>query len=533
MPDGSVVTELKTRYADPDPQRKLGLAYALARYGHVDVPFLVSQIQSSAPEEFENLVAAFESSRDAAVAGLHDVEKKAAAEKNWRLKARLAAVALYLEDDRIAADMCRIDDRPDPIERTIFIDELPAWHGYLSRLATYSQARSDGALRSGLCLAVGSIPLERLTDAEREAWKPVLTQLYGTASDGATHSAAGWALRQWGIQVPALPATRQPTDGRQWLVNSAGMTLLKINPGTFVRKDETPESRDQTVQLTRAFFLSDREISVGQFQQFIGDANYPSKEKPEKWQPETGPGDYAQTSPTPEHPVQKVTWYHAVLFCNWLSRKEGCTPCYERTGQKEKSRDYAGQEVEHDQWRLVPSGTGYRLPTEAQWEYSCRAGTTTEFACGNDGEMLRRYAVLQASRTSFGGSKLPNGWGLFDMHGNVWEWCWDGYGKNDANSPAVDPTGALGVPDRVIRGGNWSFAAEFARASVRYMSSPGDQLNLLGFRVARGQYAHCGSAHLDELHLAPPRTKSGRWRSSRVTTRRGSSTGSVGDVLAC
>ena len=285
---------------------------------------------------------------------IHDLAKKAAAEKNWRLKARLAVVALHLEDDRIAADMCRIDDRPDPIQRTIFIDELPAWHGDVTKLATYCQSRSDAALRSGLCLAVGSIPLGQLTEAERKAWKPVLTQWYETASDGGTHSAAGWALRQWGIEAPALPATSQPSEGRQWLVNSLGMTLLEINPGVFVRKDQTPEAKEQTVQLTRAFFLSDREISVGQFQQFISDANYPNGEKPEKWQ-----GADAQISPTPDHPVQQVNWYDAVLFCNWLSRKEGRTPCYERTGKKEKVK------LGNSEWNTTPGGWSPMRPATA------------------------------------------------------------------------------------------------------------------------------------------------------------------------
>ena len=312
LPRELVVAELKARYANAEPQHKLGLAYAMARYGQVDVPFLVSRIERSAPEEVDNLVAAFGRAREASSEAIHDLAKKAAAEKNWRLKARLAVVALHLEDDRIAADMCRIDDRPDPVQRTIFIDELPAWHGDVTKLATYCQARSDAALRSGLCLAVGSIPLGQLTEAERKAWKPVLTQWYETASDGGTHSAAGWALRQWGIEAPALSATSQPSEGRQWLVNSLGMTLLKINPGVFVRKDQTPEAKEQTVQLTRAFFLSDREISVGQFQQFISDANYPNGEKPEKW-----PGADAKISPTPDHPVQRST---------------GTTPCCSATG---------------------------------------------------------------------------------------------------------------------------------------------------------------------------------------------------------
>jgi len=317
LPREMVVAEIKARYADPEPQRKLGLAYAMARYGQVDVPFLVSRIERSAPEEVENLAAALGRARQASSEAIHELAKRLAAEKNWRLKARLAVVALQFEDDRIAADMCRIDDRPDPIQRTIFIDELPAWHADVTRLAMYCQARSDAALRSGLCLGIGGIPSGQLTASEREAWKPVLAQWYETASDGGTHSAAGWALRQWGIEAPAPSATSQPSEGRQWLVNSLGMTLLKINPSEFVRKDQTPGAKEQTVQLTRAFFLSDREISVGQLQQFISDANYPTGEKPEKW-----PGANAFASPTPDHPVQQVNWYDAVLFCNWLSRKE-------------------------------------------------------------------------------------------------------------------------------------------------------------------------------------------------------------------
>ncbi len=478
LPRALVVAEIKARYASAEPQHKLGLAYAMVQYGQVDVPFLVSQIERSAPEEVDNLVAMFGLARDAATVGIHDLSQKAAAEKKWPIKARLAIVALHLEDDRIAADMCHIDDRPDPIQRTTFIDELPAWHGDVTKLATYCQARSDAALRSGLCLAVGSIPLGQLTDAERKAWEPVLTEWYETASDGGTHSAAGWALRRWVIEAPAPPATSQPSEGRQWLVNSLGMTLLKINPGVFVRKDRSPEAKDQSVQLTRAFFLSDQEVSVGQFQQFISDANYPNEEKPENW-----PGAEAQISPTRDHPVQKVNWYDAVAFCNWLSRKEGRDPCYERTGKKEKPQ----QNVARDVWRLVADATGYRLPTEAEWEYACRAGTTTDFASGSNEEMLQKYAVLQASLAAPGGSKLPNGWGLFDMHGNVWEWCWDGYGKYDANSPAVDPTGAAWVPDRVIRGGCGGRAPSSARASYRWPSAPGYRGNDLGFRVARGQ----------------------------------------------
>ena len=352
------VVALRTRYANAERQHKLGLAYAMARYGQVDVPFLVSRVQGSAPEEVDNFAAAFGRARQASSEAIHDLGKKATAEQNWRLKARLAVLMLQLEDDRIAADMCRIDERPDPVQRTIFIDELPAWHGDVTKLATYCQSRSDTALRSGLCLAVGSIASGQVTEAERAAWKPVLTEWYETASDDGTHSAAGWVLRQWSIEAPALSATSQPSEGRQWLVTSLGMTLLKMNPGEFVRKDSTtPGAKEQTVQLTQAFFLSDREISVGQFQEFISDAKYPNAEKPEKW-----PGVDAKISPTPDHPVQQANWYDAVLFCNWLSRKAW------------HAMSGPGRRRKPGMWNTMPEAgayaTGYRLPTEAEWEYA-------------------------------------------------------------------------------------------------------------------------------------------------------------------
>ncbi len=482
LPRAMVVAELNGRYANAEPQHKLGLAYARAAYDDVDADYLCSQIQRAAAGEVDNLVTALGTAREASMQAIAELAKQAESEQEWRLKARLAIVALHLEDDRIAADMCRIDERPDPIQRTLFIDEFSTWNTNVAPLAVYCRNLSDSGLRSAICMAIGSLSSDRSAPADKEDWRPQFVEWFQSAPDNVTHSAAGWALRQWGIEATSLSATSQPSDGRQWFVNSLGMTMLEIQPGTFTRIDQDQSnSKSHNVTLTRAFYLCDREISVGQFQQFIDDANYPNEKKPGQWT-----GSDANISPTPDHPVQQVNWYDAVLFCNWLSRKEGRTVCYERIKMKVKGRNpqKPDEEVEVDDWQLLPDGTGYRLPTEAEWEYACRAGTTTDFASGSDEEMLRKYAWFQSNRAVPCGSKLPNGWGLFDMHGNLWELCHDNWLGAYGGDDTTDPVGPSGGSERVNRGGGWVNNAAYCRSGYRVRNRPGFRSFYYGIRVA-------------------------------------------------
>jgi formylglycine-generating enzyme required for sulfatase activity len=493
LPDDMVLDGLKSRYSSAEVNRKLGLAYALAEYGEPDAPFLYSQIQNSAPEEVDNFISAFRQAQGASLEAIHTLAKEAEAEQNWRLKTRLAVVALHLEDDRIAADMCRIDERPDPIQRTLFIDEVATWHGNVAPLAVSCRAVADPALRSGLCLALGSMPSmssDRSSDSGKEAWKSVLAEWYETAPDTATHSAAGWALRQWQTELPGVSAPSQPSENRKWFVNSLGVTMLKIHPGGFDRVDvefDVDGNTKQTVKLTRPFFLADREVSIDQFQKFIDDPDCKKEDKPADWQ-------QASVGVEGDHPREAVSWYDAVLFCNWLSRKEGLASCYERTGNKVNFQNIQNHdffvlpEGEYDEWQLLQSGTGYRLPTVAEWEYACRAGTTTDFACGNDADLLRKYAVYTTGNIQGAaacGSKLPNGWGLFDMHGNVWEWCYDkygSYGEGNVTDPAGPSEGSGEGSNRVYRGGDWCNDAANCRSGVRYWDLPVYRLSSNGFR---------------------------------------------------
>lgn len=171
-------------------------------------------------------------------------------------------------------------------------------------------------------------------------------------------------------------------------------------------------------------------------------------------------GEAAPSSARPLTPVTDVSWKQAIRFCNLLSQATGLRPCYTM------SEDPDGQDVVCD-WRAG----GYRLPSEAEWEYACRAGTRSvrygeldEIAWyrGNSGGQVHDVATKQ-----------PNAWGLYDMIGNVWEWCWDLY----------DPK--VYGPYRVFRGGGWSDQPRACRASCRRKSHPTFRIDDLGFRIAQ------------------------------------------------
>jgi formylglycine-generating enzyme required for sulfatase activity len=271
---------------------------------------------------------------------------------------------------------------------------------------------------------------------------------------------------------PGLPRAKE-----SWFRNSQGITMLKIEPGMFVRKDSPgSEFVEQSVTLSQAYYLSDREITVLQFRQFVNDRDYPDSEKPQGWI-----GAQKNYSPGEGYPVQQVRWYDAVLYCNWLSKQNGRDPAYVRTGEKEK---VAGEEW--DTWELVPHGTGYRLPTEAEWEFGCRSGTTTFYSSGNQEVLSRKYGTwmpLSENQATLSGAKLPNGYGLFDMHGNVLEWCHDWH-DDYGGQAVVDPIGAKSGSGRVSRGGCWSSGASNCRSAIRFWSTPDLRNSSLGFRVA-------------------------------------------------
>ena len=174
-------------------------------------------------------------------------------------------------------------------------------------------------------------------------------------------------------------------------------------------------------------------------------------------------------------PVENVSWLEAVGFCNKLSKREKRTPFYRINGT----------EV------TIFGGNGYRLPTEAEWEYACRAKSGMLYPFGNDAGTLGGHAWHNGNagdKTHPVGQKLPNAWGLYDMLGNVSKWCADGYDeKYYASSPPADPPGAVRASRRIFRGGSWYLDPIVCRPAFRAWDRPGNRHNDLGFRVAADQ----------------------------------------------
>jgi formylglycine-generating enzyme required for sulfatase activity len=236
------------------------------------------------------------------------------------------------------------------------------------------------------------------------------------------------------------------------ITNSIGMKLARIPPGKFLMGSpenepgrQANEGPQHEVKITRPFHIGVHEVTQEQYEKLMG-------KNPSRYRKGEGGG--------PRHPVETITWEDAVAFCRKLS---------ERPEEKNAQRHY-------------------RLPSEAEWEYACRAGTRTVFSFGDDSERLDRYAWLRAPFPQPHhpvGTLQPNAWGLYDMHGNVWEWCADYYGAQYyGESPSLDPRGPDKGSARVIRGGGMGWNADQYRCANRFPDYPPSAAALnVGFRV--------------------------------------------------
>ncbi len=637
----------------------------MASFGQVESEYLISQIDSIEDRDTANFVEALGHDSAGSIEKLHQAAVLCSTPELQRRKARLALAAFGIGDTVLPIDACEFEGRTDHGLRTLFIDEFQRWELDREALVATVKDTSSPALRSAVCLGLGQIPVKQISTEEKTLIAELATKWF-SLPDSSTHSAVAWLMRQWELPEPTLPDANQMVEGRNWFVNSQGVTFVRIIPPPIQRqlkvipdplesirqelaksesaseeekgqawfrysrglnlfylgryesallefeavlKKELDEStanyrteaerfrlfalarlnrteeaevalaklvesephpmyRDylesvvfmwlgrkeaaverlekglsvvesanlgmlyrfactlaifaanenataeekqnwseralellqrcssgsehdrmqlrtdpfflvlhsypRFVQLAaertnvpeQAYWLANREVTRGEFEAFLADTNY-TGEKPTNV---VRASSDVSISPLLDHPAQSMCWYDAVVYCNWLSWREGRSPAYRSAG-KEKFKDFDDTEVEVDKWEIDESADGYRLPTEAEWEYACRAGSETQWSPGNDESLLERYCQMIPSKlASPCGRKLPNAWGVHDMHGNLWEWCWD---KEHEESSS-----------RVFRGGCWNFEAFSSRTASRTVMPPGYRGSILGFRLA-------------------------------------------------
>ena len=394
----------------------------------------------------------------------------------------------------------------DPAVRAYLIDLLPV-HGIpvqavIGRIST----TADAGERAALILSLGEFREQTLSLVGRKSMIMLLIGIYRNDPDPEVHSAVDWFFRyskegqrfDWG-QRAALEATNLEFAGnlavkRGWSVNSEGLTMVVVRArGSFQMGSATHEPRRSedeslhTVRVPRVFAMSSKDVTVAQFQRYLEDSGLKSKWREAVRQRFPLHADSFWSEP--QRPQFAVSWYDAASYCNWLSSKSG---------------------IPHDQWvypddigpgmRLPPDYVhriGYRLPTEAEWEFSVRAGISEAHFFGNGVALLDRYAWFKANSEGHGwpvGMLKPNPLGFFDIYGNAWEWLQDRR-INYPTDPGritmdTEDTAALVVTNQIARtrrGGSWSYDIETTRSAHRGASTyfPDQRRDSVGFRVAR------------------------------------------------
>ena len=232
------------------------------------------------------------------------------------------------------------------------------------------------------------------------------------------------------------------STGPKKIVTKTGIEMVLIPGGRLVMGDDQGEDDERPgheVELG-PFYIDAAEVTQADYERLMG-------RNPAKFQ-------------GADRPVERVSWHAAMLYCNMRSLREGLKPCYDA---KTQTCDFAAN--------------GYRLPTEAEWEYACRAGSRTRWSFGDDPAELEKHAWLKtnaAKSTRPVRQKRPNAWGLYDMHGNVAEWCADFYAESYLTTgPAKNPRGPERGEERVLRGGSWNTGAEACRSAARKGETPG------------------------------------------------------------
>jgi eukaryotic-like serine/threonine-protein kinase len=417
-----------------------------------------------------------------------------------------AAVAL-LRMNQTAKVWPLLKHSPDPRARSYLIHRLAPLGADAPAIIQHLNEEPDVSVRRALLLSLGEYGEKEFSSEARKGVLPKLQDMYRTMTDPGLHAAAEWLLRQWHQEawlknvndgwakgsdqrekrlesIQQLVTRDKEKAPPQWYVNGQGQTMVVIpGPVEFVMGSPTTEAgrndnneNQHKKRIGRTFAIAAKSVTLEQFRKF--EARYGIHEN--------GIDRFKQWARTVDSPVISTDWFQAVRYCNWLSKQEGIAEdqlCYEINGTETKLK--AG----------YLHLSGYRLPTEAEMEYATRAGAATSRYFGETEDLLEQYAWYfknSQERTWPVGSKKPNDFGLFDMHGNVWTWCQESYKSDpetkngEATEDKEDSLSIETTEARVMRGGSFSRdVASYVRSAHRGKGFPVLSTLQIGFRVAK------------------------------------------------
>jgi serine/threonine protein kinase/formylglycine-generating enzyme required for sulfatase activity len=423
---------------------------------------------------------------------------------------------------------------PDPRVRSYLIHRFGTSGAQPMAVIRRLEEEADISIRRALLLILGEFSDKDLPVSERARLLPKLFALYQDDHDPGMHAAAAWLLRQWGqmkvrqkieegwasdkpqreqrLQHILQDLANNPGKAKpHWFVNGQGQTFVVLSgPVEFqmgspaTEEDRHPEEIRHQQRIGRNFALASTHVTREQFKRFHPIFTHSEMDRAPDW----------------DCPIFGVTWYEAVAYCNWLSKQDGLPEnewCYEPVRDPKALPALAGSSL-----GLLPGSmgslaatcglfpgrtdpryragmrparnylqrTGYRLPTEAEWEYACRANAATSRSYGESEELLGKYAWYGANaqdRIWPVASLKPNDLGLFDMHGQFWVWCQDRY-RSYQGRPLEDIEDGVLIKDsdkRLVRGGSWGDPAGVVRSACRSGNLPNNPLMIIGFRLAK------------------------------------------------